>query len=87
MNNESLQTLKRRDAEELLGVKTSTFYEHQRNGVLPPPVKLFGGNASGWLVSELKAAKAAMIAGESKESIQALIKSLVNKRKELAPTV
>ena len=79
------KTLKRKEAQAFFNIGTSAFYDHQRTGILPPPVKLCGTNASAWLFTELQAAKAAMIAGYSKESIQALIKALVDKRSELAP--
>ena len=82
MQLSEFQTFKRGQSEAFLGLGTSAFYDHQRTGVLPSPIKMNGTNASQWLVSELTACKAAMIAGASSDELKTLVANLVAKRQE-----
>ncbi len=71
-----------RKPEELdrFGISDSTFYLRIQQGLIPPPISL-GGRAVGWLDHENGAVLGAMVAGKSKEEIQALVVSLIEARK------
>lgn len=62
---------------------TSTIYKKIQEGLLPPPLKLYGDRASVWPSHEITAVIAATMAGRSKEEIRALVRCLVEKRQEL----
>jgi predicted DNA-binding transcriptional regulator AlpA len=62
-----MNLLDRKEVCRLLGgsrpINAATLYRHIRRGLLPPPVKL--GGSSRWLLTEIEAALAGMIAGRA----------------------
>lgn len=69
------------ERRQLTGNPTSTWYELEKDGLVPPPVRL-GKYAVGWPLSELAALNAARIAGKSDDEIKSLVKRLIAKRAE-----
>ena len=49
------------------GLSRSTFFEAVRSGKLPKPVKLTSARASGWDVTQVRAALAKIAAGEGRK--------------------
>lgn len=64
---------------ERVGFSRSTLHTRIKQGLFPTPISL-GDRAVGWVVSEVDACLAAMISGQSKEDIQALVASLIEQR-------
>ncbi len=65
------------------GLSRSTQYELQAAGLFVPPVRI-GPRAVGWPLHEVRAVNAARIAGKSDAEVRALVRRLVEKRRELA---
>lgn len=73
-----------RKSETLIryGFSSSTLHVRIKEGLIPPPISL-GGRAVGFPEHETSAILAAMIAGQSKNEIKALVTSLIEQPKEL----
>ncbi len=80
---QTVQILRKPDVLLRFGFSRSTLYLRISKGLLPPPISL-GGNAVGWLSSEIDKALNAMIAGKSEAEIKALIIDLVELRQQAA---
>jgi len=81
MNNEiQFKVLRHQEAQKTYGLPRSTYYERIATGLIPTPISL-GERAVGQLEHETQAVLAAMISGQSKEQIQALVSSLIEERK------
>lgn len=65
----------------LTGFKNSTLYARIKDGVFVPPISL-GGRSSGWVLAEVNMVLTAMVAGQSKDELKALVASLVEQRKD-----
>lgn len=65
------------------GSSSSKVYQQIHEGLLPPPVKLFGKRASVFLVHETKAIISARALGMPDEEIKELVNSFVRQRQEI----
>lgn len=65
-----------RALENDFGIKKSGIYARIRNGLLPKPVSIAGGQAVGWIVSEIEAIKHAIILGASEAELRHLVSEL-----------
>lgn len=68
------------------GICNSSLCDRISKGQFPPPISL-GGRAVGWLEHEVSAVLAALAAESSQEEIRQLVKTLVQRRKNLAEGV
>ena len=69
----------------ITGVATSSWYEFQKRGLAPTPIKLSAARVA-WVYGELVAVNAARIAGKSDEEIRAIVAELVAARRNaMAP--
>ena len=64
------------------GISKTTFYGRMKEGLIPPPISLFGRSVA-WLEHETDQVIAAMAAGKSKDEIKTLVLSLIEQRQEL----
>lgn len=64
------------------GISNSSLHIRINDGLFTPPCSL-GARAVGWPEHETSAILKAMVAGQSKEQIKALVTTLVEQRKEL----
>lgn len=76
------QILRRPEVQHLTGLSASTLYLRKDEGLWTPSISL-GGQARGWPAFECRALLAAMVAGKSKEHIQAIVVALKNARNEI----
>lgn len=65
------------------GIKRSTIYNRIADGTFPRPVRL-GPRMVAWPESEIAALNAAIVRGESEDSIKALVSQLEADRKKAA---
>lgn len=84
MTTQNLQLKIERKSETLTryGLSSSTLHVRINEGLIPPPVSL-GERAVGFPEHETSAVLAAMIAGNTKAEIKALVSSLIEQRKTL----
>ena len=75
-----LKILRNLEARNIFGLPDSTFQSRIKDGLISPPISL-GDRAVGWLEHELNAVIVAMVAGQSKTEIRALVSALVEDRK------
>lgn len=64
------------------GLPRSTFHSRIKEGLIPPPISL-GNRAVGYPSFETDLVLAAMIAGQSKDEIKALVALILEQRKAL----
>src|SRR5262245_16862494 len=60
----------------ITGLPTSTWYEAQRDGLAPPPVKLSSSRVA-WLLGELVALNKARARGANDDEIRELVRELI----------
>lgn len=65
---------------ESFGISRTTLHNRINDGLIPNSICL-GARAVGWLESEINKTLSAMIAGQNREEIQALVTSLEAQRK------
>lgn len=80
-----IRYLRRAETLHQSGLSSSTLYARISDGLFVPPVSL-GGQAVGWLEHEVNQVLAAMAAGQSRDEVRALVRNLVEQRKQLAVT-
>jgi prophage regulatory protein len=68
------------DMKAHTGQAISSVYADAKNGLLPPPVKLAGRRASGWISREIAAVQQARIQGKTEDEIKQLVRELVAQR-------
>ena len=66
---------------EITGRKPGSFYLDIKNGLMVPPVRI-GPNAAAWPAHELEAINRAKIAGATEDEIRALVRRLIEARKQ-----
>lgn len=67
------------------GEKRSSFYAKVKDGLMPPPIRLGGGDRSrsvAWVEREVDAVIAARIAGKGDDEVRELVRELVASRRE-----
>jgi prophage regulatory protein len=74
--------IKKPEALEVLGVGNTTFYKLIKDGLMTQGVEQ-GAHSRGWPDYEVQAIAAAIIAGQSDDEIRALVKQLIEHRKNL----
>lgn len=79
-NHQTERLLREPQRCEVTGIPQQTWYDLQKEGLAPPPVRI--GRAAVYPESELAALNAARIAAKSDEEIRALVKRFVAKRKQ-----
>lgn len=75
--------LRRHAVTETYGIGRSTIFDHVRDGLLPPSVRL-GPRATGWPAGELERIFAARAAGAGDEAVRQLVAALVAARRQAA---
>ncbi|MDP6041592.1 MAG: hypothetical protein QGG64_23800 [Candidatus Latescibacteria bacterium] len=65
------------------GSSTSTLYQNINDELFPPPIKLFGGQASAFIAGETSLVIAARAAGKSDEEIKKIVKFLIGQRQKI----
>lgn len=73
--------VRRPEVLELLQISRSNLYKKIEQGLWPKPIQL-GARAVAWLSNENEKLLAAIIAGQSKEEIKQLVKTLEEARKQ-----
>ena len=66
------------------GMSHATLYRRINEGLFPPGVTL-GNRSVGWLAHEVDTMLKAFAAGKTTEELQAIVKTLIEKRQTLAP--
>lgn len=80
---EALRLLRQKQRRDFTGVPTSTWYELEKRGLAPPPVRLSVGRVA-WVYGELAALNAARIASKTDDEIRVLVAELVAARRGAA---
>jgi prophage regulatory protein len=83
VQSQSQRLVREAERRQITGLPTSTWYEHQKQGLAPPPVKLSASRVA-WPLSELNALNNARIAGRSDDEIRQLVAALVADRRDAA---
>ena len=78
--NTALKFIRKPELLSMLGLSNSTLYNRINDGLLPPAISL-GKRAVGYLAHEIDQVFAAMIAEATQEQIKALVKQLIEARK------
>lgn len=78
----SLKIVRRAELLAYLQISRSNLYQKIEKGLWLKPVPL-GARAVGWIASENEEVLAAMISGQSQESIKQLVQDLMEQRKSL----
>jgi len=66
----------------ICGIARATLYKRVKNGVFISSISL-GGQAVGWVESEVKIVLKALIRGDTEEQLKNLIIDLTNQRKDI----
>ncbi len=74
--------VRRAEVLDFLQISRSNLYQKIAKGLWPAPVPL-GARAVGWISGENEKVLAAMISGQSQESIKLLVQDLMKQRKTL----
>jgi len=81
MNTYLPRITRRPEVLALLQISRSNLYTKVNQGLWPKPINL-GSRCCGWLSTENEKVLGAMIAGQSKDEIKELVKTLVESRKQ-----
>lgn len=74
---------RRNEILQMVGMSKTTLRNRINDGLMPPSISL-GDRARGWILEETQAVLRAMVAGQSKEQIRALVCQLVEQRQQAA---
>ena len=72
--------MRRPDVRAAVGFSDTSLDTAVSSGTFPPPIKLLGARAVGWVSSEVDAVIQARIAGRNNDEVRALVASIVAKR-------
>ena len=72
--------LRRPDVLAMVGVRKTSLDTAIADGIFPPPIKLLGARAVGWVASEVEAVIQARLTGRSNDDVRALVAGLVSNR-------
>lgn len=79
---ESLQIIRKTELIQLLGLSKTTIQNRINEGTLPSPISL-GGRSVGFLLTDVKQAIKAMLAGMSEEQLRELVNEQNKQRANL----
>jgi prophage regulatory protein len=81
MQKQSIQLIRRPESQGQFSHSKTTFYNHIKLGIIPPPINL-GGRSVAWVKHEIDAVINARIAGQTDNEIKTLVTQLVAQRKQ-----
>lgn len=82
---QSVKIIKLSEVIALSKLSKTSVYERVKHQLMPPPFSM-GGRSVGYYDHEVKGVIAAMAAGCSEKEIQSIVKSLIEKRKDVFNT-
>lgn len=77
---QTLTVKRRKHVQQQFGISNTTLHKRVNQGLIPPPISLYGGRAVGWLAHECDIVLAAWVAEKPKEYIQTLVTHLIDTR-------
>lgn len=83
MVGSKFKVIRKPEAATLAGISKTNLYMQVKAGTFPPPIAL-GARAVGFLEHEVQAILAARSIGQSDDSLQSLVSSLVQMRQGIA---